>query len=63
MTVPFSPTTRRPLSVVHLTTGLELGGAELMLSRLVKAMRGPSITSRVVSLTGEGQIGDRKSVV
>mgnify|MGYP001172819196 CR=1 FL=1 len=57
MTVPFSPTTRRPLSVVHLTTGLELGGAELMLSRLVKAMRGPSITSRVVSLTGEGQIG------
>lgn len=42
---------------MHVITGLEVGGAESMLSRLVRAMDPGTSSHLVVSLTGEGPIG------
>lgn len=46
------------MKVLHIIVGLEIGGAELMLKRLVEAQIGlPNHSHEVVSLTGLGAIG------
>lgn len=45
------------IRVTHVITGLELGGAELMLYRLVRALDRDRFQSRVVSLTTVGPVG------
>ncbi|MCG6871812.1 MAG: glycosyltransferase [Gammaproteobacteria bacterium] len=49
-------TGQRVLRIAHVITGLERGGAELMLERLVGATR-QQLDSHVLSLTGVGAIG------
>ncbi len=44
-------------TIVHLITGLEVGGAERMLARLVTATDRDRFTSIVVSMTDEGAVG------
>lgn len=46
------------IRIVHVITGLEIGGAESMLARLVSRMDGSRFVNRVVSLTDGGRIGD-----
>ena len=48
-----------PLRVLHVTSGLGTGGAELMLERLVSSADQRSITSAVLSLGSRSDIGDR----
>jgi glycosyltransferase involved in cell wall biosynthesis len=47
------------MKVLHLITGLEVGGAEMMLLNLLKQPNFAKETSRVISLTGIGTIGSR----
>jgi glycosyltransferase involved in cell wall biosynthesis len=47
------------LRVLHAITGLEVGGAELILSRLLPRLDPERFESAVVSLTTEGVIGPR----
>jgi glycosyltransferase involved in cell wall biosynthesis len=49
-------TGRRP-TVLHLITGLETGGAELMLSRLIPGLEARGVSSLVVSMTRVGAVG------
>jgi glycosyltransferase involved in cell wall biosynthesis len=49
---------RRALTVVHVIVGLEIGGAELTLYRLVTGSD-PGISHVVISLTTEGAVGAR----
>ncbi|HJM51133.1 MAG TPA: glycosyltransferase [Alphaproteobacteria bacterium] len=44
------------IKVVHVITGLSLGGAEIMLYKLLSAMDRRAFANRVVSLTGEGEM-------
>ena len=44
--------------VVHVIAGLGLGGAEVMLQRLLTALE-PDVTSTVISLSGEGALAHR----
>ena len=48
-----------PIRVVHVITGLSVGGAELALYRLVSAMDRQQFHSLVVALGTEGQTGGR----
>lgn len=47
------------MRVLHLISGLEPGGAETMLLKLVSAMDRSEFDNRVVSMTTEGAIGER----
>lgn len=47
------------VKIVHVITGLGLGGAETMLYRLLQAQRGAAREARVVSLTDIGATGAR----
>ena len=47
------------IDVVHLITGLDIGGAELMLVRLLAHMDRTRFRSTVVSMTGRGALADR----
>src|SRR5688572_27014495 len=50
-------TPRRPaIRVVHLITGLDVGGAETMLARLVARLEGNGIENTVVSLAPGGAL-------
>ncbi|HEY3910228.1 MAG TPA: glycosyltransferase [Stellaceae bacterium] len=51
------PTPARMLTVVHLITGLEIGGAERMLAQLATRIDRDRFTNVVVSMTGAGKIG------
>ena len=51
--------TDRPRRVVHVITGLEVGGAESVLHRLLASVDRERYDCRVVSLKGDGPIGDR----
>ena len=42
------------LTIVHLITGLETGGAEYMLYRLLKSHQSHKVAASVISLTGNG---------
>jgi glycosyltransferase involved in cell wall biosynthesis len=53
-----APPERAP-TVMHLITGLETGGAETMLARLVAGMDRDRLGSVVVSLTDAGTVGGR----
>jgi glycosyltransferase involved in cell wall biosynthesis len=44
---------------VHLITGLDVGGAELALARLVGGLRQLGVQSVVISITRPGLVGDR----
>jgi len=46
------------MKVLHVITGFTQGGAETMLAKLLGALRG-QVQTRVVSLTGDGPIGER----
>jgi len=47
------------INIVHIITGLGVGGAEMMLSKLVTRMDRREFQSRVISLMGDGPVGDR----
>lgn len=47
------------LPVTHVITGLDTGGAEIMLSKLLHAIDRARYPSRVISLTNIGEIGQR----
>lgn len=49
---------RGRVRVLHVSTGLEVGGSELMLARLVGRAAG-AVEPVVVSLTGRGAVGER----
>jgi glycosyltransferase involved in cell wall biosynthesis len=49
----------KAIKVSHLITDLDSGGAEIMLQRLLARMDGKEFASRVVSLTGDGPVGER----
>lgn len=48
----------RPLKVVHLITGLHVGGAETMLYKLLKRTDRVHFENAVISLLEPGQVGD-----
>src|SRR6185437_15989404 len=48
-----------PLRVLHIITGLNVGGAEGMLLKLVAAQRLMQIESEVISLSDMGVIGEQ----
>ncbi len=48
------------LRITHIITGLAMGGAEMMLYKLLKALQ-PHCESRVISLTQSGPIGEKIS--
>lgn len=48
-----------PLRVVHLISGLDLGGAETMLFRLISTLDREYFLCHVVSMTTEGEFGPR----
>ncbi len=48
-----------PLTIVHVITGLNTGGAETMLYRLVSASNRARFSSQVISLSTSGTIGPR----
>jgi hypothetical protein len=45
------------IPVTHIITGLETGGAETMLYRLLRFVDQNKFTSRVISITGNGPVG------
>jgi len=47
------------ISVLHLITDLETGGAEIMLAKLVGAMECDRFSNTVISLTDRGQLGEQ----
>jgi glycosyltransferase involved in cell wall biosynthesis len=49
----------RPLRVAHVITGLETGGAETLLVRLLERLDRREIDGTVISLTGEEPLGAR----
>ena len=51
--------THRPLRVAHLITDLDIGGAEKMLTRLVRAIDPTLVQHLVISMTDVGPLGER----
>ena len=49
----------KPLRISHVITGLSTGGAETMLHRLLTRMDPVKFQSEVISLTGDGPIGEK----
>lgn len=47
------------MRVVHIITGLDIGGAELALTRLLQTMDRCQFDSQVISLTGAGEVAGR----
>jgi glycosyltransferase involved in cell wall biosynthesis len=45
--------------VIHVITGLQVGGAETMLSQIAPALAAKGLPQHVVSLTGDGAMGKR----
>ncbi len=52
-----TPPVARPLKVMHIITDLQVGGAEMMLSRLLAQMDPRRFENQVVSLASEGILG------
>lgn len=46
-----------PIRIAHLIPGLQVGGAELLLERLIGALDRTQFSSRVVSMTAVGPVG------
>lgn len=53
----FIMTTSGSIPVTHIITGLETGGAETMLYRLLRFVDRTEFPSRVISITGNGPVG------
>ena len=53
--------TSTPIRLLHVITGLNTGGAETMLLKILQGMDRGRFSSTVLSLTDEGQIGPRIS--
>lgn len=51
--------TKRALKILHLISGLEIGGTEAMLEKLVSRLDAARFQNRVVVLQGLGPIGER----
>ncbi len=51
----------RAIRVTHVINGLERGGAETVLARLVSKLDRQVVENRVISLTGHGPIGNELS--
>lgn len=49
----------RPTTVTHVITGLEVGGAEVILQRLLERVDREAFPSSVISLTSRGPLGAR----
>jgi len=49
----------QPISILHLITTLDTGGAEMMLYRLLSKMERKSFESKVISLTEIGPVGKK----
>jgi len=49
----------KPVKVTHVITGLHTGGSETMLWKLLSTLPRDEFNSRVISLTGRGEIGER----
>jgi glycosyltransferase involved in cell wall biosynthesis len=47
------------MRIVHITSGLSVGGAEMMLFRLIEASQGDGVEHTVISLSSLDMIGDR----
>ena len=56
MKIEDSAARSRRIQVVHLITGLEVGGAEIVLSRLLRVLDTARVQSTVVSLTSGGTL-------
>ncbi|WP_456384910.1 glycosyltransferase family 4 protein [Desulfolithobacter sp.] len=50
---------KNPVRIVHVITGLQTGGAEMMLCSLLSAMDRTVFSSEVISLVDTGPIGER----
>ncbi len=48
-----------PIRITHIITGLEIGGAEKVLTRLLSDMDSDMFENRVISLTGLGPLGQQ----
>jgi len=48
-----------PIKVTHIITGLDVGGAEMMLYKLLAGLDRERVDCRVVSLIGGGEMADR----
>ena len=48
-----------PLRITHVITGLDTGGAEMMLYRLLTALDQEEFSSQVISVTGDGPMGEK----
>jgi glycosyltransferase involved in cell wall biosynthesis len=48
-----------PLSVLHIITDLAMGGAEMMLYKLISSCDREQFSMRVISLAGNGAIGEK----
>ena len=49
----------RKIKVLHIITGLSTGGAEMMLYRLLAALKGSDLEPVVLSLTTVGPVGEK----
>jgi glycosyltransferase involved in cell wall biosynthesis len=49
----------KPLRVTHLISGLGIGGAEMMLYKLIKATQGKTMLHHVISLSIIGEVGEK----
>jgi glycosyltransferase involved in cell wall biosynthesis len=52
-------TATKKIRVVHLITDLDVGGAEMMLARLLTRLDSPMVENAVVSLGGRGAVAER----
>ena len=57
--LPFNGRRRRPISIVCLTTCLEVGGAEMMLYRLLSGMDRTRFLPQVISLREPGPLSEK----
>jgi len=49
----------KPIRIVHLITSLDVGGAEMMLYRLLACLKRSNYESRVISLLPAGSVGEK----
>ena len=54
-----APLQKKSIKVVHIITGLGIGGAEMMLYKLLSGMDKEQFEQYVISLTGHGPIGNK----
>lgn len=47
------------MKIIHVITGLNTGGAEMMLAKLLSRLRSNGMENAVISLTGRGPLADR----